>query len=260
MIKYKGRSKFKQYVPAKPIKYGFKSFYICDSLNGYTFDFQIYKGKENGTVQHGLGAQVVLDLCAPLLGKNYHVDCDNFFSSPYIANALAEKNTFFIGTCRTNRKGVPDAVKGVFRKKETPRGESVGAWAVDERGQVIIPKIRCMMWMDKQPVGLINTIAPPNVFTTVERRQPDGTRKNITCPVAVKLYNSFMGGVDLADNLRKLCESSRKSKRWYMRIFWYTVEVAIINSFVIMKEVNVSGRTDQPALQPQGAREKKIFQ
>ena len=103
-----------------------------------------------------------------------------------------------------------------------------------------------MMWMDKQPVGLINTIAPPNVFTTVERRQPDGTRKNITCPVAVKLYNSFMrgggggggGGVDLADNPRKLCESSRKSKRWYMRIFWYTVEVAIINSFVIMKEVN----------------------
>ena len=206
-------------------------------------------------MQHGLGAQVVLDLCAPLLGnatirqdilqfvlfigKNYHLYCDNFFSSPYLANALAEKNTFFIGTCRTNRKGVPDAVKGVFRKKETPRGESVGAWAVDERGQVIIPKIRCMMWMDKQPVGLINTIAPPNVFTTVERRQPDGTRKNITCPVAVKLYNSFMGGgVDLADNLRKLCESSRKSKRWYMRIFWYTVEVAIINSFVIMKEVN----------------------
>ena len=54
----------------------------------------------------------------------------------------------------------------------------------------------------------------------------------------MKLYNAFMGGVDLADNLRKYCDSSRKSKRWYMRLFWYGVEVSIVNSFTIWKETN----------------------
>ena len=155
-----------------------------------------------------------------------------------MAQCLAEQNTFFIGTCQSNKKGIPDALKGAFEPGKTPRGESIGAWAEDDDGRPLTPNIHCMIWMDKQPVRLINTIAPENTFTTVKRRQPNGNSKNIMCPVAVKLYNSFMGGVDRADNLRKYCNSSRKSKRWYMRIFWYGVEVAIINSFVIMKEVN----------------------
>ena len=32
-----------------------------------------YTKEENGTAEHGLGARVVLDLCAPLLGITYDI-------------------------------------------------------------------------------------------------------------------------------------------------------------------------------------------
>ena len=46
MIKFKGRSSLKQYLPKKPIKRGFKVWTLADSKNGYIYDFEIYKGKD----------------------------------------------------------------------------------------------------------------------------------------------------------------------------------------------------------------------
>ena len=34
------------YIKNKPVKWGLKSFMICDSLNGYIFNFEVYSGKE----------------------------------------------------------------------------------------------------------------------------------------------------------------------------------------------------------------------
>ena len=62
--------------------YLFSLFSIrCDSVNGYTYDFQIYKGKEKGTAEQGLGATVVMELCQPLLGNiAYFLQFENHFS------------------------------------------------------------------------------------------------------------------------------------------------------------------------------------
>ena len=35
MVKYKGRSSLKQYMPLKPIKRGFKIWCLCDAKGGY---------------------------------------------------------------------------------------------------------------------------------------------------------------------------------------------------------------------------------
>lgn len=40
MIKFKGRISFKQYMPAKPTKWGFKNFVLCDSKTGYALTAQ----------------------------------------------------------------------------------------------------------------------------------------------------------------------------------------------------------------------------
>lgn len=62
MIKFKGRSTLKQYMPQKPIKRGFKVWVRADEL-GYVSQFQIYTGKVNGNTEHLLGERVVKDLC-----------------------------------------------------------------------------------------------------------------------------------------------------------------------------------------------------
>jgi hypothetical protein len=46
MVKFKGRSSLKQYLPLKPIKRGVKIWERCASRTGYVYDFNIYSGKE----------------------------------------------------------------------------------------------------------------------------------------------------------------------------------------------------------------------
>ena len=61
MIKFKGRSSLKQYLPMKPIKCGFKVWVRSDSHNGYLCNFDLYTGKEE-SVETDLGAKVVKKL------------------------------------------------------------------------------------------------------------------------------------------------------------------------------------------------------
>ena len=45
MIKFKGRSSMKQYMPKKPIKRGFKVWVRGDAINGYVSELEVYAGK-----------------------------------------------------------------------------------------------------------------------------------------------------------------------------------------------------------------------
>ncbi|MEG7522740.1 MAG: transposase, partial [Chromatiales bacterium] len=45
MIKFKGRLGFRQYMPAKPIKWGIKVWALCESNTGYAYHIQVYTGK-----------------------------------------------------------------------------------------------------------------------------------------------------------------------------------------------------------------------
>jgi hypothetical protein len=71
---------------------------------------------------------------------------------------------------------------------------------------------------------------------SVGRRNKDGTREEITCPKLVKDYNENMGFVDKADMLKALYEVNRKSQKWWHRIFWYFLDVTVVNAFIIYRE------------------------
>ena len=46
MCKFKGRSTIKQYTKNKPIKWGFKHWYRCDSETGYVYKLELYQGRK----------------------------------------------------------------------------------------------------------------------------------------------------------------------------------------------------------------------
>ena len=46
-VGYKGRLSFKQYMPAKPTKYGIKVWKAADSANGCALNYVVYLGKDN---------------------------------------------------------------------------------------------------------------------------------------------------------------------------------------------------------------------
>ena len=229
MVGFKGRSSLKQYVPSKPTKRGYKVWVRCDSRNGFTCCFQVYTGKVGDTTEKNVGARVVMDVSNDILDKGFHLYFDYYFSSPsLLSDLLLARDTYCIGTVRVHRKHFPKFGKRNINSLE--RGQSLSR-------EVLGDKVHCFVWKDKKPVAFVNTICDVRDIAAVKRKQSDGSIIVVECPSAVVLYNDNMGGVDLADQKRKLYSASRKSKvKWYMRLFYYLLDVAVVNAHILESE------------------------
>ena len=56
--------------------------------------------------------------------------------------------------------------------------------------------------------------------------------RNIDMPAPIRTYNQYMGGVDLNDQLRSYYPSGRSGKKWWRYLFWFLLDVSIINALV----------------------------
>ena len=237
MVLFKGRSSLKQYMPLKPIKRGFKCWCVCDSHNGFVLNMDVYQGAGERSDKDGLAAGVVMKLLQPLYNYNYEAYMDNFFSSINLAKRLREKGLCMIGTARSNRKYWPESLKSLKTlQKSMSRGDS---------RSVMVDGVECVVWMDNKAVALINNITTPGASTQVLRRNKDGSRTEVPCPESVKHYNKYMGGVDVFDSRRKTYSFSRKSRKWWHRLFYFLVDAAITNSYILYKETRGTKRLTQ---------------
>jgi hypothetical protein len=132
-----------------------------------------------------------------------------------LAEELLKHKTFCCGTARVNRKRYPSALKKVSLEWGQHVSENVS-------------NVNCFVWKDKKNIDFIQTICDPSETATVQRKNKDGTRTAVTCPLAVKLYNINMGGVDLADCKRQVYSYSRKAKKWWHRLFYFFLDVPIL--------------------------------
>ena len=130
MVKYKGRSSLKQYLPMKPIKRGFKVWVRADSTNGYINDFDVYTGKGE-SVTTNLGAKVVERLSRALVGGHYHLYFDNFFSSLSLFDSLLADRLYACGTFRKHRRGIPEEIKTVKPGKTSIPPTSVMIYKIE---------------------------------------------------------------------------------------------------------------------------------
>ena len=97
-----------------------------------------------------------------------------------------------------------------------------------------------MLWWNKKVATLLSTNTNPAKVGTVQRKQPDGQKKEIPCPSGLISYNQHMKGVDRG-NQRCMCMCyvcRTKCRKCYKYQFWFCVDVAITNSLVLHKEVN----------------------
>ena len=108
MVRSKARFSFKQYIRNKPTKWGFKLWCLCNSSNGYTIKFSVYRGK-SGEVssKKGLSYDVVMHLIKDYLNQGRTLYVDNFYTSPTLAFDLFELKTHLTGTLDKTRSGVP---------------------------------------------------------------------------------------------------------------------------------------------------------
>ena len=91
----------------------------------------------------------------------------------------------------------------------------------------------------RRAVTLLSNFLSPFDLTKKKRR-PKGhhDREEINVPVMVKMYNFYMGGVDLADQLKECYEIDYRTKyKYYLRIFFNIIDTAVCNSFVVFKDI-----------------------
>ena len=106
------------------------------------------------------------------------------------------------------------------------RGESVTVQA---------GKVTASAWMDRKTVMVMRTNCQPSSSGTVSRKQRDGTSTEVPCPESIISYNKFMGGVDRGDQLRGYYRCRSKSRKFYKYIFFFLFDVAITNTYLLLK-------------------------
>ena len=223
MCKYKGRVRGKVHMPKKPIKYGFKIWCCCCSCCGYLCTFQVYGGVPRHPVsgekmpEKGMVMRVVKDLVAPFSDLNHVLYMDNFFTSGPLVEALAKQSIYVAGTIKQNASGFPDGLKGIK--------PALGTYVVET-----VAKITYFAFMDRKLVSFV-TNAFPESMPAVPRKEVKGkviTYQNI--PPVSPAYDKFMGGVDSFSQRRERYGYDRKSKRYWLRLFFQFFDYAINNA------------------------------
>ena len=148
VITFKGRVGFRQYLKGKPHPWGIKAYVLSDSQTGYLHQLLIYYGKETMLVDKpdlGHTVRVVLTLATPLAHKVYILYTDRLYTSPILAAELEKMEMTLTGTVQSNRRGLPEGVKGKCKGK---KGE---VRAFRSGNQMVLT------WTDKRRIIMFST-------------------------------------------------------------------------------------------------------
>ena len=91
-------------------------------------------------------------------------------------------------------------------------------------------------WQDNKPVFVLSNFHGTDI-ASVKRTQKDGSKLPFPCPTAIVDYSKFMGGVDKADMLCAVQGLSRKSKKWWHRIFFWIIDRTVVNAQVTFSKL-----------------------
>ena len=91
-------------------------------------------------------------------------------------------------------------------------------------------------WHDKRIVNIVSNFARVSPVSSVERYDSK-LKRNVDVAMLdiIKRYNKSMGGVDLADHLIALYRNSLRSKKYYMRLIFHMLDMALTNSWLLYR-------------------------
>ncbi|UYV81615.1 ZKSCAN1 [Cordylochernes scorpioides] len=203
LVCLKNRTRLRQYMPQKHHgRFGVKLWMLCESKTGYCLRMKPYKGKLSPIIK-ALSYDVPMNLLqeSSLLGKGYHLITDNFFTSINLAKDLLDSHTYLTGTIRTNRKGLPKTLKSA-------------KLGVDESLYMVNNNLLALAYKEKKskpPVKFLSTFCDASSGKKKVSDQRDYPQMKIC-------YDSYMGGVDLNDQMLYTYMDERKGRKFYRKL------------------------------------------
>ena len=196
--------------------------YVKKQETGYVCDTDIYCGKETESVVRTLGERVVQKLAEAVRLRNKIVLIfDKFFASTHLLNSIEYPT---VGIYNKNRRDVAK-----LNAKFTRKGES--EIAVRNKG------LLCIHWKDTKDVLLMSNCHEPEQ-TVITRKQKDGLRQEVACPIPIAFHNKYMKGIDHAVQMIGLSDLDRKSTKWWRKLFFSLLLTAVFNSYIVFCEIN----------------------
>lgn len=223
LVLWKGRLRFKQYIPLKRNRFGIKLFELVDCETGFILGFIIYTGADTDYQKFDLGVtgDIVAHFLQPYFYKGHVIYIDNWYTSPTLAEFLHERDTGMCGTVKSNRKGMPKLENKL------------------ERGEVQVAHNlvwMAMRWEDKRSVRMLTSVHELEFCETGKKHYQ--TNEDIVKPRCVHEYNQNMGGVDNVDRQLSITETVRKTMKWYRKLFFHLIDLGLSNAHALYKMKN----------------------
>ena len=217
MCHTKARLNMKQYIPAKPYKWGIKIW--CIENEGYLLDFIAYQGALSEIDSH-TPKEALLQLVQRYHGFHHLVVMDGLFTFPELFNDFLTKKTYCLGVVRPNRVGFPKSI--VYETSNLQRLQST----FRQNKQLVVH-----LYIDKKPLYVMTTFHSAIATTTVTRHHFPHETVTTNIPTAIEDYNKHRCGVDRVDQMETYYRLGRRTKRWWLRLAWWLLDVVINNSW-----------------------------
>ena len=268
LVLFKGRSRHTLQITTKSAHKGFKIYSLCQDnyLLSFMFASKSSRISELKTVRQ-LGflpkdkltpsALLVIQLCKELPSSlNYHLFCDNFFTSTKLFKALRSIGIAASGTAKKG-SGFPEELLAI--RDVTSKGKDWGLQA----HMVVDDKVLCMGWVANNGVqymttghspqdlyemhyinphkryGIPETSLQPIVsyfpstlahsipLLNQEVQRPLG----LPIPAPIKEYNLHMGGSDGNAQQRAIYSYNRRTDRYWWPLFIFILDAAGLNAY-----------------------------
>jgi hypothetical protein len=243
----------------KPIKHSIKVFVLACAVTSYVWNFDIYTGKdtykygsnEADIVIEGLMSEnvremgrsaaqdttVLVDTSAANKFSTLYVD--NWYTTQELMKGLWDTyNMFTVGTYSLTSKKSRTKDDYPFAKLSGRASASVpGGWMRRATKAMIgYPIYQAVIWKDKKLVGFLMNkfVGAAKVGCSVERRRRGQSVAVVPAHQGIKSYQQFYSGVDRADRGMADWTVERASGRWYMRLFYYSLNVMVLNMWIIV--------------------------
>lgn len=121
LLQWKGWLDINQLIPNKSATVGIKTYEICESQTGYLWRFEVHAFKKSSPQQSqdplkASTPSIVLRLIHGLENRGHTLWMVNFYNSPCLARRLKVLGLDCVGTLRTNRIFVPEALHNLTKK------------------------------------------------------------------------------------------------------------------------------------------------
>ncbi|RWS22361.1 piggyBac transposable element-derived protein 3-like protein [Leptotrombidium deliense] len=233
MIPFRGRHSIRQYMPQKPIRFGFKNYCLA-TPEGLILDFEIYQGSttpvdQNIKAQFNQTTAIVHHLCRTIPRNLSHIIyVDRYFTSLALFEHLLSNGIYATGTARIDRvRGIP------FMNSKLLKKEKRGFFEEFVKHDDTLSAVR---WIDNKPVVLISSFHGATPTESVSRFfRKEKQRQNIECPAVVSAYNQSMGGVDLNDRFIANYRIGVRSRKWTVRCLFHFLDLVVANAWIEYK-------------------------